>query len=54
MGKCILKRFGILTVNKVVSYTSNPNPKFIDVCYGALSGETPQWHTVSIEDVELI
>lgn len=45
--KCLLKRFGILDVNKYVEYRIHPNPEFLYVHFGN------DWHTVSKEDVLL-
>ena len=44
--KCLLKIFGILTINEIVPYREHPNPKFAYVYYGK------GWHTVPIEDIK--
>ena len=47
MGKqCLLKKFGILDVNKIVPYREHPNPKF---AYVYLDGD---WHTVPKADID--
>ena len=45
--KCLLKIFGILTINEIVPYREHPNPKFAYVYYGK------GWHTVPIEDIKI-
>ena len=45
--QCLLKKFGILDVNKYVPYRKHPNPEF---AYVYLDGG---WHTVPKEDIEL-
>ena len=46
--KCLLKIFGILTINEIVPYREHPNPKFAYVYYGK------GWHTVPIEDIKIL
>lgn len=45
--KCLLKKFGILDVNKYVCYREHPNAKFLYVYYNG------DWHTVPKEDVDI-
>lgn len=46
--KCLLKIFGILTINEIVPYREHPNPQFAYVYYGK------GWHTVPIEDIKIL
>ncbi len=46
--KCLLKIFGILTINEIVPYREHPTPKFVYVYYGK------GWHTVPIEDIKIL
>lgn len=46
--KCLLKVFGILSVNEYVQYREHPNPGLLYVYY------FDDWHTVPKEDVEII
>lgn len=47
MAKCLLKRFGILKVNKYVEYDIHPDIRLIYVFY------LGDWHTVPKYDVML-
>lgn len=46
--KCLLKRFGILEVNKYVAYRVHPNPDLLYIYF------YDDWHTVPKKDVEII
>lgn len=46
--KCLLKRFGILEVNKYVEYRVHPNPELVYVYFDN------DWHTVPKEDVDIV
>lgn len=46
--KCLLKRFGILEVNKYVEYRIHPNPELLYVYFDN------DWHTVPKEDVVIV
>ena len=45
--KCLLKKFGILDVNKNVEYRIHPNPELLYVYF------YDDWHTVPKEDVDI-
>lgn len=47
-GKCLLKKFGIIEVNKKVSYRNHSNPELLYVFFNS------DWHTVPKKDVEII
>lgn len=47
-GKCYLKKFGILEVNKYVKYRLHPNSQFVYVYF------YDDWHTVPKKDVEIM
>lgn len=46
--KCLLKRFGILEINKYVPYRIHPNPDLLYVYF------YNDWHTVPKEDTQII
>lgn len=46
--KCLLKRFGILEVNKYVEYRVYSNPEFLYVYFDN------DWHTVPKEDTDIV
>lgn len=46
--KCLLKKFGILEVNKYVQYREHPNSNLVYVFFDN------DWHTVEKDDVEII
>lgn len=46
--KCLLKRFGILEINKYVPYRIYPNPDLLYVYF------YNDWHTVPKEDTQII
>ena len=48
LKKCLLKRFGILEVNKYVEYRIHSNPELLYVYFDN------DWHTVPKEDVDIV
>lgn len=47
-GICLLKIFGILEINEIVSYRDHPNANFLYVFFDH------DWHTVERENVDII